>query len=110
MTTTIDDGYREIFDDQENDSFIDSVEWHTPGQEVEGQLLEIDTIDINGRKALLYKFKDANDDFFSVWGTTDLDKKLKDIQWDQTVKIRYNDIIRTQKGFSMKQFRVWVKD
>ena len=37
MTTTTDNGYREIKDDQENDSFIDSVEWHTPGQEVEGQ-------------------------------------------------------------------------
>ena len=110
MTTTTDDGYREIKDDRENDSFIDAVEWHTPGQEVKGQLLELDTIDINGRKSLLYKFKDDNDDFFSVWGTSDLNSKLKDVMWDQHIKIIYNDIIRTSKGFSMKQFRVWVKD
>lgn len=110
MTTTTDDGYREIEDDQETDSFIDAIEWVEQGQEVSGQLLECETLDINGRQSLLYKFKDDNNDFFSVWGTMDLNKKLKNIQWDQMVKIRYNDIIRTSKGFSMKQFRVWVKD
>ena len=59
----------------------------------------------------LYKIR-TSDSFVAVWGSKDLDDKMKkqNVGIGMRIRITFNGLIRTSNGFDMKDFTIIVID
>lgn len=96
-----------------DDDYVKESLWdnYNAGDSVCGILVDI-LHDMGRYNNNLYKIKSDDDEFIAVWGSKDLDSKMKKLEVGigMRIEIIYNGHIRTSNGFDMKDFTVVIID
>jgi len=87
--------------------------FETPGASLRGQLISIDSTEIDGKPTLRYIVKDGEDErLFSFLGTVDLNTKIRSSDVGKIIEVRYerNDTQAAAGKHPMKRFKVLVQN
>lgn len=79
-----------------------------PNDSVEGIFVEVAT-DVGPNNSKLYTLEQEDGERISIWGSTVLDTRMKNVQAGEEVKILYKGIgySNTRKGATYKDFEVY---
>ena len=94
---------------EEEKKYIKERVWeYEPGDSVRGIIVDL-LYDVGEYANRVYKIQ-TEDEFLSVWGSSDLDKKMDKLKVSigTKVKITFNGLVHTENGFNMKDFTVVV--
>ena len=99
-------------DNSGDKEYLDEYVWNDyhSGDSLEGILVD-SLSNIGEFGSRLYKIR-ADDGFYAVWGSSDLNKKMDklNVGIGMNIRITYNGLVRTSNGFDMKDFTVEVLD
>lgn len=81
------------------------------GDELVGVYLGFEE-NIGSNNSNVYTFRKENGDKISVWGTTVLDSRLKNLNVNEEVKIAYKGSVKSEKvkGRAYHDFDVWHRE
>lgn len=97
---------------EENKDYVNEEVWkdYKAGDSIEGIVVDI-LEDMGEYSNTIYKIR-TTDAFMAVWGSKDLDEKMKkqEVCVGMKIRITFNGLLRTSNGYDMKDFTIIVID